>query len=374
MTVILVFWVCLAVPLQAVTESTSSSTPTSSKPSYSLEALPASYAFARGIPGDSQDKQGLAWLDDHRVMFTGFSPGRIDSKGLYVWDTVANVVTRYSDHTTFCFADGYITAFGAVSQRRQDSKASDLLRKGRLGSEQDVLCNSRLGERCPGRLNMSCEASRFFGKWPGGRYSTYVLELRTADGAIVNPIDRSAAANQLRDKNLIEKKALLSQPLLLVNDRFPKGKPLPISALEEVTAWKATYSKYADRYVFVTERPKDGFPGYTSIWPPGRSQPVYLMTREGQVEEIDVPPSDNRSKIHLASIAAPGVVFLGTAAPRRGWGGLFLYDKHSIWQLDRGQTQTLAVSANGCKVAYAIDSEYDKKPLSYLRIKLVTFC
>ena len=366
----LAFFVLVVVPLHTAAESQVSVTPGPSKPAYTASALLDTYAFVRGTPGDSQEKQGLAWLDDHRVMFAGFTPGDRDSKGMYVWDVSTNDVYRYSNHTDFCFADGAV----GPSPKRGDGSAPSSVRQGRIGNTQNLLCDSRSGKACRGRLNMSCEPSKYFGKTALGKYSKYVFELRTGDGAIVDPVDRLAILDQLRGKNLEEKKTLFNRPLLLVNEQFPKGKPLPITALEEVIAWKATYSKYGDHYVFVTERPKDGVPGYTSIWPPGLAQPVYLMGRDGQVEEIDVPPTASRSKIHLASIAVPGIVFLGTAAPRRGWGGLFLYDKHAVWQLDRGQPQTLAVSANGCKVAYAMDSAYDKKPTSYLRVKLITFC
>lgn len=306
-------------------------------------------------------------------MFVGFTPGHTGSKGLYVWDVAANAVSRYSDHTEFCFADGYITAIG-LSKRRPDGTALTPIRHGPLGKEENLFCDSRTGEGCPGRLNMSCKRSKYMGKAPFGEYARYVFELRDGDGAIVDPVDRLAVLRQLRDKTLEEKRTIFSKPLLLVSERLPKGKPLPITALEEITVWNTTYSRYGGRYVFLTERPKDGIPGYTSIWPQKTAQPVYLMGRDGSVEQIDVPLGTGWSKIHLASMAVPGVVFQGGGGPRRSWGGLFLYDTQHVWQLDRGQMQTLAVSDNGCKVAYAIDNEFGKKPIPYFRLKLVRFC
>ena len=363
----------LIVPLYTGAESFNSASPNAAKPRYSISALSDTYAFAPAIARDSPEKQGLAWLDDHRVMFVGFKPNNQESKGLYIWDVRTDTVARYSNHTQFCFANGYISAFGP-SKTRQDGTAESPVRRGILGEEQDDVCDSRTGKGCPGRLNMSCEPSKSFGKTPLGKYSKYVFELRTGDGAVVDPVDRLAVLDQLRNKNLEEKKRVFNRPLLLVNERFPKGRPLPVTALEQITPTKMAYSNYGKRYVFVTERPKDSMPGYTSIWPPKVQQPVFLMTREGLVEEVNVPPETGWSKIHLAFLAVPGIVFLGTAAPRQGWGGLFLYDKQRVWQLDRGQWQALAVSDNGCQVAYAMDNEFGKKPIFRFRIKLVRFC
>lgn len=306
-------------------------------------------------------------------MFAGFKRESAEPRGLYVWDINANTVTRYSSHTEFCLADGYISAFGP-STSRQDRTALSPVRQGLLGKEQDGFCDSRTGKGCRGRLNMSCLQSKYFGKAPLGQYARYIVELRSGDGAIVDPVDRLLLRDPLTNKTLDEKKAFFGQPLLLLNEQFPHGRPLPITALEGLIPQKVTYSKYGERYVLVTERPKDGIPGYTSIWPPNVPQPLYLMSRNWVVEEVDVPPANGWSKIQLASIAVRGIVFLATAAPRNGWGGLFLYDKQRLWQLDRGQPYTFTVSDNGCKVAYAMDNEYDKKPISYLRIKMITLC
>lgn len=361
------------VTLHTAAESPNSDSPKASEPSYSISALPDTYAFAPAIARDSPEKQGLAWLDDHRVMFVGFRPDSADPKGLYIWDVVKNTVARYSSHTQFCFANGYISAFGP-SKTRQDRTAESPVRQGILGKEQDDVCDSRTGKGCRGRLNMSCKQSKYFGKAPVGQYGRYIVELRSGDGAIADPVDRLTMLDPLTNKTLDEMKAFFSQPLFLVSERFPRSRALPVTALEQVIPTKVTYSNYGKLYVFVTERPKDGIPGYTSIWPPKVRQPVYLMTSEGLVEEVDVPPETGWSKIHVASLAVPGIVFLATAAPRQGWGGLFLYDKQRVWQLDRGQWQALAVSDNGCKVAYAIDNDFGKKPIFRFRIKLVRFC
>jgi len=163
------------------------------------------------------------------------------------------------------------------------------------------------------------------------------------------------------------------QPLRLLSKRYPEGKPLPITALEEVLEWRSAYSPFANRYVFLTQRPKDGQFG-RSVWPSGRPQPVYLMSPEGDVSVIEVPSKSAWNTILLALPAKRGLVFKGGGGHANEWGGLFILENNNVWSLDRGKVEAVAVSPNGCNVAYAIFKDFGKTPINIPHVKAIDFC
>jgi hypothetical protein len=54
--------------------------------SYPITNLPTAHRFVLQGPRGSQEKQGLVWLDNHRVMFVGILRRDMATKGLYIWD------------------------------------------------------------------------------------------------------------------------------------------------------------------------------------------------------------------------------------------------------------------------------------------------
>lgn len=216
--------------------------------------------------------------------------------------------------------------------------------------------------------NMSCKP-REYGGQPLGKESSVVMELRSGDGAIV-----SMAAGELPN-SLEEIKKYYSRLLMLVSKRHPAGKALPITRLEEIIPWRAAYSAYAERYVFLTQRPPDGEPARTTPWPKGLAQPVYLMDTDGRVTPIQVPWRVEAGMIHLAMPTRAGLVYQAGGSNPNDWGGLFLYDNREVWSLDRGRVETFAVSPDGCRVAYAIINDFGKiKNVRFNHIKSINFC
>jgi hypothetical protein len=278
-------------------------------------------------------------------------------------------VSQYSSHDRLCYAEGYINAFGP-SQVRDDAERTAVspVRYGPLGQEKDGVCDTRSRKGCPGRLNMSCKPLEFSpDSRPLGEESGITYELRSGDGVLVL-MSRGAGTVE-------EQKERLMRPLMLLSKRYPKGKPLPITGTERVGGYKAAYSLFARRYVLVPSDPVEGRTDHSTNWPKGRAQPVYLMTSGGDVESIRVPSRPDWTTIHLAMPAVPGLVFMGSGAWANEWGGIFLYDKQDVLALDRGYAGSVAVSPDGCKVAYAIANDYGKKPgPNYQRVKSIRFC
>ncbi|HSD70454.1 MAG TPA: hypothetical protein VLB07_12915 [Woeseiaceae bacterium] len=304
-------------------------------------------------------------------MFVGVLGNDLTSKGLYIWDLRANLVSKYSNHTEFCFAEGYIYASEFHIERVNQPIRP--IRYGNLGQEKDDTCDVSTGKGCHGPLNMSCKPVQFRGKAPLGPDSSYIIELRTGDGALVDPVSRMIVLDRM-PKSIKQQQEFFSRPLLLLSGRYPSGKPLPIMALEEVSIQGTAYSEFDKQYVFLTTRPTDGVPGHTTIWPKHQPQPVYLVNKDGGGRAIHIPSHRDWNKIHLAMAAVPGLVFIGSGAYANEWGGIFLQDGKSAWVLDRGKAEALAVSPDGCKAAYAIFKDYGKTKIDIASVKSIDFC
>ena len=289
---------------------------------------------------------------------------------IYIWDVAGNSVVKYSNHIDFCFAQGYLVAYGDTKNDSEGRLTPFSVRYGQLGSEKESICEISTGKGCPPPpFNMSCKPREYSGQ-PLGSESSIVLELRSGDGVIV-----STAAGELPD-SLEKIRKYRSRPLMLISKRYPTGKPLPITALEEIVPWRAAFSMFAKQYVLLTQRPIDGQPGHTTNWPKERPQPVFMMNPEdGVAEVIQVPWRAEWTTVHLAMPARVGLVFMGGGGHSNQWGGLFLYDNHEVWSLDRGKVETFAVSPDGCRVAYAIINDYGKiKNVRFNSIKSINFC
>lgn len=362
--------ILLAVLLPGIARSWEAGVPVVKTGGYAIAHPATAHRVGSRLPGATpQEQQQIAWLDNRRVIFGGYIENQDGTGGLHIWDVLSNAVTQYSKDVRFCFADGYIVAYGSA-QVRNDTERTALtpMRVGMFGQENEVVCDSKTGKGCLGSLNMSCKP-REYGGQPLGKESSVVIELRSGDGAIV-----STAAGELPD-SLEKIRKYYSRPLMLVSKRYPAGKALPITRLEEIIPWRSAYSAYAERYVFLTQRPPDGEPARTTPWPKGLAQPVYLMDIDGSVTSIQVPWRVEAGMIHLAMPARAGLIYQAGGSNPNDWGGLFLYDNREVWSLDRGRVETFAVSPDGCRVAYAIINDFGKiKNVRFNNIKLINFC
>lgn len=364
---VLLLTVIFLVP--GVTWSWEPGVPVVKKADYPNKSLPTGHAFFLKTRG-SQERHGLAWIDDNRLMFVAALPDKeIESRGIYIWDVAGNTVVKYSNHIDFCFAQGYLVAYGDTKNDSEGRLTPFSVRYGLLGKEREDICDLSSGKGCPPPpLNMSCKPLEYSGQ-PLGKKSTVVVELRSGDGAVV-----SMAAGELHD-SLEMVRQYYSRPLMLVSKRFPAGKALPITALEEILPWRTAYSSLTEQYVFLTQRPPDGRPGHSTPWPKGLAQPVYLLDMDGRVTSIQVPWRAEAGMIHLAMPARAGLIYQAGGSNPNEWGGLFLYDNRDVWLLDRGRVETFAVSTDGCRVAYAIINDFGKiKNARFNHIKSIYLC
>lgn len=352
--------ILLAVLLPSVVRAWEAGVPVTRKADYPVQRLPTEHIFPSIFARESREKNGLVWLDDRRMMFVGMLANQIETRGLYIWDVIANTVSQFSNDISFCYADGFIVAYG-VAQERNDPERSALtpIRHGKVGQTKEDICDSKTGKGCLRALNMSCKTRVYLDNLqPAGPKWRVTFELRDGDGVLLAPTGSEEGER--------------SKTRMLLNRHFPEGKVMPFS---RVPIMGAAYSKYKHRYALTPWWPAD-VPGRTSSsWPSGRPQPVYLMNPEdGLVDEILVPWRAEWTTIHLAMPTRAGLIFIGSGGHANEWGGLFLYDNREVWSLDRGRVETFAVSPDGCRVVYAINNDYGKIRDSRNHIKSINIC
>jgi hypothetical protein len=220
-------------------------------------------------------------------------------------------------------------------------------------------------------VNMSCKVIKWDAevKRPLGSESRVLFELRDGDGFV-------AVARRWEDSkekgNNEQRHVLSRQPVLLINKKHPKGMPLPIQDVENIGARRAAYSEYAGKYTFIGAMPKDSAPGQQTNWPEHKPQPVYLMSRNGEVEIRQIPKTTEWTGIFLAMPSHAGLVFWG--AHGRTGGGVFLYDGENVLAIDRGYVGSLSVTPDGCKVAYPIINNYGRTRDHTFRVKYANLC
>ncbi len=374
----------LLAPLATPSLGAASNPPTEAAPqwakpaSFPITVLPTAHVFTEEVLRGPPEERGLIWLDNRRVMFVGFVPENKASRGpkaIHIWDVVANTVTQYSTHERFCYSEGYILTFDR-SQRvgtPESPRFLTPLRYGLLGQEKDDVCDTLTGSGCPRALNKSCKPLEIPpDSSPLGKSSGVFLQLRSGDGALVANVGTEGKGSPKTDE---ERKNLYSRPMLLFSKRQPQGRVLPFLFSEAIGATRAMYSVFAARYVFIPGRPIDDPLTSSTGWPEGRAKPVYLMNSDGEVQTIQVPSRRDWTNIQLAAPAVPGLVFVGSGGVKKGGGGVFLYDQHDVWRLDRGFTSTIAVSPDGCKLAYAIINDFGQTSNAALfTIKSIRFC
>ncbi len=98
-----------------------------------------------GYEGESLVTETVAWIDNERVLFTGYGPlsaprppDRYDNKALYMWNVRSGEIKKYAAlgrSSGFCLASGVIRYWF-------ERQGSLVKRFGRLGEERDVFISA----------------------------------------------------------------------------------------------------------------------------------------------------------------------------------------------------------------------------------------
>ena len=100
----------------------------------------------RGFSGSPSTIQSIFWLDEDRILYSGYEPNvrqirKRDGKsvaklGVYILDLRSNNLTRHADLEGFlCYRDGFIRYFAS----RDPESKTRIWREGKLGEEKEVV-------------------------------------------------------------------------------------------------------------------------------------------------------------------------------------------------------------------------------------------
>jgi hypothetical protein len=306
----------------------------------------------------------LYWLDNQRVLFTGFAadspdtkkkkPQRIDQLALYIWDTKENKVTYYTDGELACYYQGRVAYQIKVSGKKT-------IKTGRMGDE-------KIDEQNKFSSHFSICNFETEGEAP---FKKRLQLLRLYDGH-----------GYLEVGKMFVNAATNDAPVRF----FASGLgeiPLPIRG-SEVWPSYVDYYEAADVYTLYSLTAKDRKHGI-SRWPKGMAQPVYLMTPQGRVSKITIPyfkwnhggPKDimPTKKGIFATYTyhgwTSGMPDVGTKMNPALMGGYLVQGK-TYKKLIDGWVYAKGLSPDGCKLALGISSP--KFPESPARLMMVDVC
>jgi hypothetical protein len=163
---------------------------------------------------------------------------------------------------------------------------------------------------------------------------------------------------------------LQETPVKLYRPDKPGPMELPILSKELGLSSELAYSQYLGRYVIVpgTWRERRDMRNNSESWRRGQPMPVYLLSRDGDVQTIDVP-SGTWVTPHMAWPTRQGLFLASSNAPSTNSlqaGGWLLKDNRMIKLFDH-LVSAAGVSPDGCKIAYA-NNDFNPQTTDYVRV------
>lgn len=305
-----------------------------------------------GYEGESLVAETVAWIDNDRVLFTGYGPlagprpaDRYDHKALYAWDTRTGKITKYaslSRGSGFCFASGVVRYWF----ERQGSLVE---RFGRLGEEREHVYSPE--ER---KVRSSWWLNKFTCKW-------YMPEeLPQGEGVFFRP---------LRDKDGYLGSSVDIRKSLTIYLPSEGGQYVTLPIPERTAAMG--YSAFFGVYV-LKETP--------ALLARGEDMAIrfWLFTpQQGRVESLVIPagPWMNGTLTYVMP-TKQGVFFASTAIGEKegdgnyspGAGGGYLFQKNKVHRVTSGYPYSAEVSPDGCKVVLNMVSRRARGLLPTIRM------
>jgi hypothetical protein len=304
---------------------------------------PTVYATAYEISSRTGTKV-MHWLDNERLLFVGMKAGRgprPDLYKIYVWNAADKSINFYADGERVCVGDGFIRYVVRVNREAR----TEVVREGPIGSEREFTRpfppSGRRSPNTPINNKFTCKndiASELSPPPPEGHR---IVVLRSGDGYLDFGLETPFAPTPA------------TQELILYRPRSKGPLKLPILIREYVSA--PSYSGYTDTYVLVPS--KDKRQPYTSewAWPANQAQPIYFLTREGEVRTRQIPPGTWQNA-QWPSPTRAGLLFGGGDFYRSL--GLYLLRADNVSKLDAGAVREIDASPDGCRAAVAIQNEH----------------
>lgn len=309
----------------------------------------------------------LVWLDNHRLRFYGYRAGepqgrefhgvpRIIGVGYYIWDTDANrVVTDPTlEGVKRICVQGDVLTFLMKSPTDENKRLVVTREKGQ--ETVTPLVNAEWFNR------FSCRYYEQKPDWDRGHYSLPLLE---------------------GHGSLFLKDSRQNNPIMFYFSNIEKGVPLPIGTrqvwhnLVKYAPFRNAYLLYPVAYI----DPDTGKEDPIGAWPKGKPVPVWWLAPDGKVttEAIPYMPfmrggsrgfSPTREGIFIYSHKTDDLGKPGDA-------GGYLAQKGSITKVITGYIENIAVSPDGCQVAFIYDpydTLYGKDRLNRITVKAINLC
>lgn len=321
--------------------------------------------------GFQVSKYRIFWLDNDRVMFTGFEIDleKIDKQGkygreqnIYIWDTRTNSPEVFARNAGLgCYFRGYIRySVGSAAK------------KGQVGQERtylDMFYSKDTWENEPPEWEenvkmhpITCKSYRA----RPFRFQADIVELLPEHGHL----DFSLPATH--------KPGAALPPISFHQSGVDTEIPLPVTA-NGMARHDVHYLEFLNSYVLFTGNlidPKTGQP--VASWRKDLVQQFWTLKPDGSVAEFLVPTPYNRwdSLVPLCE----GVFAAGRSAkvtePRGPGhaGAYWIHGEGRVEKLTTGLITYTSVSPNGCKVTF-VREPYDNLPIGdRITLQLLNIC
>lgn len=338
------------------------------------ETKPAFRIVDSGYVVDRLPPNVFGWADSRRFVFQGVRQGEQDQAELAsplvkIWDTTKNTVTPYKNLHGACFKGGKIRYGEGGNDPAKSGKY--IWWEGPIGEERrsEEPYKRRTKEEGPRAAvqvvsPFHCRTVRLDELSPPAKDSSRKLvALRDDDGYL-----------DMGSRDILElvRERAQGKTVQWYHQRHPRGIPLPIPLAEEpgvpgYSAMKSTYMIFADLgaplQVSADQRWEKRIPSRYYKFDP----------MAGKVVAVDVPNFGQDSSVGRLAPTRMGWVFSGSATPWRQRSGVYSFDGNNVVLREQGLVSALAVSPDGCKAAYSINTEHAQMGGRY-RVKYMDLC
>ncbi len=322
------------------------------KPPYPVTS--SGLLFGRGVG----NLEPIYWLDNDRAMFGAYAhlPSRetSDNKpstspfGIYIWNVKDNTYTRYANlldaPRRFRYDHGNI-AYTLES----DPHGNLTMMIGKMGEEKRATLKGGSGIRTELEPSMG-PGMRF--RHEGGETSV-IYALLSEHGHIF--VGRGDVLRPGNPEDQIQ--------LFRADQRQPIT--LPILVKEMYSGAVLSFSPYLNKYVLLPSmsRSQDSHSG--SHWKTDEPTPIYLISPEGKVENVEVPSGLWRPQAVFPTREGLFWVSNNTRRNSRDAGGWLLKDG-KVTKLFDQLVDGAGVSPDGCTIVYA-SNDFNPKTTEYLQ-------
>jgi hypothetical protein len=324
---------------------------------------------APGYVGLGIGPRNIHWVDDNTVLFLGRSGQDYDkeSNTIRLWNVSAGAVSSLGPGAgEICYFRGYLTYW-----ERADEEL--VIRTGSINETKATVYPRRgyvaeMRERGLERHLFNCQEYEI--KAVGG--DPYCrISLLHGDGVLDVRGEECSPATRARERHIRESVrsidergraiAQLEREVARSPARyFPHGSNVPIvlpiesGEMHRFGAGFA-YSEWAKAYILPPFVAKGHYDGVLGDWPVD-IYPIYVLRPGGAVEVIQLPlKSYFRRRPPRVFLTRSGIAVMNpgeTSDGRRRYEGLVMFTESGVEQLGHGYTQQMAVSPNGCRIAF----------------------